>query len=524
MIVKIIFWLKKHEPPVWFLWLLIAVLILRIPSVFEPYSYGDEMIYLTLGEAVRRGITLYKYIHDNKPPLLYLIAGLSGNLMMLKVILGFWSLVTIYLYYRLMSLMSKNRTLVKIATIAFGILTTIPTFEGNIANAEVFMVGPTILAMILLLKSSYSTQRHPRPDRGSIQTKAWIPCPSNTAGRQARDDNRCKIIINLLLAGVLFAIAVLFKFPAIFDIPVVFLYWLLTKKPLKKTLAGGILVFTGFATLILGTFVYYFAKGAGPEYLVAAFLQNLGYVSSWTASAQLPFWQKNAGLLIRFGILVVISLGLFLKHHPIKKEFLFFVLWLIFALFAVTLSERPYPHYFVQALPAVAYFLALLFVDKSIYQVISILPLSLAIFVLVYFKFWYYPTTPYYTRFLRYATGQSDKKSYYQDFDRKLPVYYQIAQKVTAETQPSDPVLVWGDAPTIYALSKRLPPIKYVAGYHINDFYSWDKVLTDITTRPPKIIVLEERFQNEKIMDFLEEHYGFVAFTEGFQIWKLINP
>lgn len=484
---KVASWLKKHEPPVWFLWLLIICLVLRIPSLFEPYSYGDEMIYLTLGEAVRRGITLYKYVHDNKPPLLYLMAGISGNLMMFKVILGFWSLITIYLYYRLISLLSKNNAVIKIATIAFGLLTTIPTFEGNIANAEVFMVGPTILALILLMREKTTTK-------------------------------------NYLLAGLLFAVAVLFKFPAIFDIPVVFLFWLFTnQKPPKKIFTSGIVTFVGFATLILGTFIYYFIKGAGPEYLVAAFLQNLGYVSSWTAHAEVSFWEKNSGLIIRFIVLMIITTGLFVRRRHIKKNFLFFSLWLLFALFATSLSERPYPHYFVQALPAVAYFLALLLGSKTIYQVISLLPLSLAIFVLVYFKFWYYPTAPYYSRFLKYATGQSDKKTYYQAFDTKLPVYYQISERIITETRHVDPVLVWGDAPVIYALTKRLPPIKYVAGYHINDFYSWDKVLADITNTPPKIIVLEERFQNEKILSFLKERYGFVAFFEDFQIWKFVR-
>lgn len=487
MLRKVASWLKKYEPPVWFLWLLIICLILRIPSLFEPYSYGDEMIYLTLGEAVRRGVTLYKYVHDNKPPLLYLMAGISGNLMMFKVILGFWSLATIYLYYRLMSLLSKNQTLIKIATIVFGLLTTIPTFEGNIANAEVFMVGPTILALILLLKEKVTVK-------------------------------------NLLFAGILFAIAVLFKFPAIFDVPVIFLFWFFTnQKPFKKIFTSGVVVFVGFAALILSTFVYYFAKGAGPEYLVAAFLQNLGYVSSWTAHSEVSFWQKNGSLIIRFVILTVMAVGLFIGRKHIKKNFLLFTLWLLFALFATTLSERPYPHYFVQALPAVSYFLALLVIDKSIYQVMSIIPLSLAIFVLVYFKFWYYSASSYYSRFIKYAIRQSDKTTYYQAFDTKLPIYYQISERVVAETKPSDQVLVWGDVPTIYALTKRLPPIKYVAGYHINDFYSWDKVLADITNTPPKIIVLEERFQNEKILTFLRDRYGFVTFSEGFQIWKFVH-
>ncbi len=51
--------------------IILLMILLRIPSLFEPYWYGDEGIYLTLGQAIRKGLLLYRDIHDNKPPLLY---------------------------------------------------------------------------------------------------------------------------------------------------------------------------------------------------------------------------------------------------------------------------------------------------------------------------------------------------------------------------------------------------------------------------------------------------------------------
>jgi MFS superfamily sulfate permease-like transporter len=82
---------KLHMPnlPNWLLGILALIFILRIPSFFEPYYYGDEMVYLTLGQGVRQGLTLYKDIHDNKPPLLYLTAAVAGNLFWFKVIHNF---------------------------------------------------------------------------------------------------------------------------------------------------------------------------------------------------------------------------------------------------------------------------------------------------------------------------------------------------------------------------------------------------------------------------------------------------
>ena len=168
--------------PIWLFVLLLTVFVLRIPSFFEPYSYGDEMIYLTLGEAVRQGVPLYKGIYDNKPPLLYLIAFISGNLFWFKAILALWHLITVFIFFKLTEFLflgKKNSQL--IATTIFALFTTLPLLEGNIVNAELFMILPTIAAFYILLTKTPSSK-------------------------------------NLVFSGVLFSIATLFKIPAAFDL------------------------------------------------------------------------------------------------------------------------------------------------------------------------------------------------------------------------------------------------------------------------------------------------------------------
>ena len=68
----------------WLVIVLALVVVLRIPSLFEPYWYGDEAIYLTIGQAINRGVPLYSGTHDHKPPLLYLVAAVAGNEFWLK--------------------------------------------------------------------------------------------------------------------------------------------------------------------------------------------------------------------------------------------------------------------------------------------------------------------------------------------------------------------------------------------------------------------------------------------------------
>jgi 4-amino-4-deoxy-L-arabinose transferase-like glycosyltransferase len=451
---------KLHLPslPNWLVGILALVFILRIPSFFEPYYYGDEMVYLTLGQGVRQGLTLYKDIHDNKPPLLYLTAAVADNLFWFKVILAFWNLITIVIFYKLAKLLfEKNEKAQKLATLLFGILTTLPLLEGLTVNSEVFMIIFTILAFLILLKKDIKSR-------------------------------------GIFLAGILFGIGTLYKIPAAFDAPVIVVYWLITtgfgnwKKILKDTL----ILLAGFAVPILVTFVWYFFKGALPEYIKAAFLQNVGYLSSFRPSdVQKSFLVRNAPLLIRGLVVFVGSIILFVFRGKLSKKFILFSLWTLFALFAVALSERPYPHYLIQVVAPVSLLLATFFTEKSLEQSLTVIPLALALFIPVYYKFWIYPTTTYYTRFINFATHRISKAEYFNGFSVTTNRNYDIAQFLVTSSTPSDRVFMWGpDSAAVYALSKRLPPIKYVVDYHITDYSTKAQEAKNIAANPPKFIIL----------------------------------
>lgn len=472
--------------PTWMAVVLIAIIVLRIPSLFEPYSYGDEMIYLTLGEAIRRGLVLYKEIHDNKPPLLYDLAAISGNLFWFRAILGMWMLVTTIAFWRLVQrLFPKNLNLVKISVIAFAILTTLPLLEGNIANAELFMIGPTIIGFLFLLKEK----------------------PSN---------------LDLVLGGVCFSLATLFKVPAAFDFPVVFAYWILVSKLTPKEFVKRFAITTlSFLGLIVISFVWFWYRGASGEYAMAAFLQNVGYLSSWRPDdAQKSFLVKNGPLLMR-GVIVLIGFTLtFIFRKKLGKGFILATIWLLFSLFAVTLSERPYPHYLIQSVPSIAILIGLLIYSRKMDQIWAIIPLVLVAFVPVYYKFYYYDSVSYYSRFVSFATGAITKKQYFDQFDGNVNRNYALAEFINSSSQPQDSVFVWGDSPPIYALSNRLPNIKYVANYHIHDFSSNEEVLSQLSSNMPDfVIILPEGGSFRQLTSFVSQNYLPVYKTFGATVW-----
>lgn len=486
-------WWQRLSIPKWLILILALVFLLRIPSFFQPYTYGDEMIYLDMGEAARRGMVLYKDIHDNKPPLLYYTAAVSGNLYVFHAILAFWMLGTIVLFWKLAKALFPKQPLITKASVAiFALLTTIPLLEGQIANAEIFMIGPTIAAFLILLTKKLNAK-------------------------------------NVIFAGVLFSISTLFKVPAMFDIgAIVFLWFVALKARKKSVLAFGkqfLFLIIGFATPIILTMAWYYMRGAFHEYFVAAFLQNIGYLSSWRPDqVREPFLTRNAPLLLRGGVVLGGLALLFAFKKKLSSSFIFSTSWLLFALFAATLSERPYPHYLIQVVPAVSLLIGILLAKESIEQSLSIIPLFLLLLAVVKFQFWYYPTTSYYVRFYNYATGQMGRDDYLNSFGKETTRSYEISKYLMSSSGRDDKVFVWGDSPAIYAMSHRLPPIKYVATYHINDFSSHEEVIGQIVkSKPHFIVILPNSPDFPELTRFVNSGYIQVENIEGATIWKSLG-
>jgi hypothetical protein len=482
--------LMKIHLPNWVVGILALIIILRIPSFFEPYNYGDEMVYLTLGQGIRQGLTLYKNIYDNKPPLIYLTAALAGNLFWFKAILAFWNLATIIAFYKLAKLLfDKNQKAQKISTLIFALLTTLPLLEGMTANSELFMIISTILALLILLGKKLTSKK-------------------------------------VFLAGILFGLGTLFKVPAVFDLPVIVVYWLITDLKNWKGILKNILILgAGFAVPILITIIWSFYVGALPEYIKAAFLQNIGYLSSFRpGDLQKPFLVRNAPLLIRGLVVLVGAALLYVFRKKLTPRFILLSLWTLFTLFAATLSERPYPHYLIQAIAPISLLLATFFAEKSLEQSLTIIPLFLAFFVPVYYKFWLYPTTPYYLNFIKFALRQETKGAYFNNFSSTTNRNYKIAEFVMMSIQPSDKVFVWdGDAPVIYTLSKHLPPIKYVVNYHILDFSSKATEARNIALNSPKFIIITNNNTYPELNSLIKQKYILINQIDNADIYSRMD-
>ncbi|MBM3205819.1 hypothetical protein FJZ41_03170 [Candidatus Shapirobacteria bacterium] len=467
----------------WWLWLFLTVFLLRIPLLFEPFTYGDEGIYLTLGQAIRRGLVLYRDIHDNKPPMLYLLAALAGTFSWYRFLYFLWHLATIFTFYKLAGILfTQKPQAVILTTSAFAILSSLPLFEGNIANAENFLLLPTLTGFYLILRFlGQKIKKH-------------------------------KFSLTWLTAGLLFSLAVLFKVPAIFDfLAILLVCLLLIKRENFKTWLGDFFSFTaGFLIPLLITFAYFGFQQALGQYLQAAFFQNLPYLASW-GSQTVKVGGLATGFLLRALLVFIIVLILFLFRQKTNLTLKVIIIWFATACFAALLSVRPYPHYLVQVLPPLSLSLGFLFPlkKKSWLKIIPLGLVTLLVWIFIGFHFWYYPNWAYYRNFYAYFFRLKSRTEYLRYFGQQAPSLYETASFLRTHTLPEEKIFVWGTEPSLYALAKRLPVGRYTVSYHIIDFQGFEETLRALQFQPPRWLVVtpEEKHPFPQLENLLDQNY-----------------
>jgi hypothetical protein len=470
-------WVEKNE-----YWIIILALAtaLRIPSLLEPYWYGDEGIYLTIGNGLNSGLKLYNQIHDNKPPLLYWTAALAGgSQFMFRLLAMAANAVSILVFWKLASKWWGEEKSAIWSTLIFAMLTTLPLLEGNIANAELFFLLPTVSAFFLLYKAHRQSQ--------------------------------------IFAAGLLFGVAALFKMPALLEISIWPIYWLVSRD--KDWFKKSVLLGLGAFVLIGASIVYYYFQGSLSSYLVAAGFQNVPYLSSWQAVSG-PIGLLKVRAVILLGLIMVV---IFLKNR-LGKQMLLLSLWWLVTLFAALLSGRPYPHYLLQMVPAISLGVVYLWQSKSVPRYVGGGLLALLILGFVTFKFYVYPTTGYYVNFLQWSMGQKSTADYYSWFNKSVNRNYRIAQIIIASSSPSDHIFIWGDEPMIYALTRRLPAGKYTAKYHIGDFQAHQQTIEQIKLLLPRYVVTFSN-QNELpgLAEILQDGYVLETEIENSQIYRRLG-
>lgn len=441
--------------------------LLRLPSLFEPLWYGEEGIYQTIGSSLNNGKLLYKEIFDNKPPLLYWTYSILHSDQFLtrlaSLIVGVFTVAAFFFLSKKLFKHNKNN-IHFITTSVFTVLFGLPILEGNIANAENFMLLPIIVAALLISR---------------------LQLPS----RQHRDGGQANL--KYFLAGTLLGIAFLFKIVAIFDLAAFLIFYFIVNFDSLKRYTKLPFIVIGFLLPILAVSLFFLSNNTFADFIKAVFITNIAYVSYGNEVHGLPWL-----LFIKLTILAMFCLYIVRNRKKISSVSIFILIWFAFSLFNAFFSQRLYTHSLLVVLPSLSLTLGLILFDNKYRKIIAIIFLAVLITIINNFKISNFEKNiSYYQNFISYIQGKKSTALYQAFFDPNTPVDYEISRFIKPKISKNDTIFVWGNNAQLYQLTGTFPSTKYIAAYHILNYSDriLDTQLTIEKTKPKFIVVMPDQ-------------------------------
>jgi 4-amino-4-deoxy-L-arabinose transferase-like glycosyltransferase len=470
----------KHKKKWFLLGVCFLFVMLRLPSLIEPYWYGDEGIYQVVAHALLSGRTLYKDIWDNKPPLLYILyASVNANLFLIKLLSLLSGLFSVIAFFFLSQKIFKKNLSSYLSTLVYSILFGLPLLEGNIANAENFMLLPIILAAYFIF--SYT----------NIKKNVYI-----------------------ILAGFLLSVAFITKTVAVFDFSAFLLFTLLIDWKDRRVVSIKTLLsfIIPFLSLLFVCFVYFISKGAVSEFISSVFLQNVSYVGNQN-QLFLPM-----GTLILKTVLLLILIACIIKFRKkLPTTSIFIYIWVSFALYDTFFSARPYTHYLLMLLPAFSLLVGQFYDKVKTKMIDGVVVVVIILLACLYFPL-YIKVIPYYLNYINFLSNNEDVVDYQTFFDKNTPRDYDIANFIKTNVDDNESVFLWSDSAQIYALSNKLPIGKYIVAYHITFYKDADIIAKEqIEKVKPKYII---QTIDEPIIKDVLSSYQLRYIMEGAKIYE----
>ena len=139
--------------------ILFSIFIFRLPSLFEPFWYGDEGIFAAVASNLNQGGTLYQTTWDNKPPMIYITYAaifkyFGVSMFSLRIVTLIVVMATACAIYGILEKTYGLRRAL-IASFLFGLFTSMRLIEGNLSLTEIFMILPITMAMLVALRRNF---------------------------------------------------------------------------------------------------------------------------------------------------------------------------------------------------------------------------------------------------------------------------------------------------------------------------------------------------------------------------------
>ncbi len=450
-----------------------AILLLRLPSFFEPPWNTDEGIFAAVAQRVAHGGSLYLDAWESKPPLfLYLYAGLfkvfGAGVFPLRLAATASAIGTQWSVYGLGRRYFEPRRALAASLIA-GVLMGVPFWEGTLALTEIFTVLPTCLAVLIVMRWDV------RP-RSGWRSDLW-----------------------LLLAGGLFGVAFLIRQTSILAGGAVGL-WLMLRG--RAWVRAGAWLMVGLVAAVAPMLLAFALLGTFHWFWDANVTFFFKYIPS---GQQLPFAYRPVILLP-----VAVGIGCLVWYRNKRGEapdWSLPLLWFVLLLGGAMLTGRPYSHYMLQTFPPLA--LLAMFILPTVRLAwrptravapLLILAATIALewgYVVVpmfsnnlfAMHFTHGPT--YYENFFGYAVGLRSQARYDDYFDLRVKQTYMLEKTLRKLGAEGHKVYIWGEYPWVYPLADVQPSDRYMTSFYVLLLPYLDmRFESTLATEKPRYIVL----------------------------------
>ena len=482
--------MKKHY--LIFALILFAIFLFRLPSLYEPFWYGDEGIFAAVANNLNQGGVLYQTAWDNKPPMIYLtyaaifkLFDVSMFSLRLTTVVAVLATATV-IYEIAKKVLGENRALV--ATFIFGFLTSLRIVEGNLALTEIFMILPISLAMLLIIFRKIDA-------------------------------------LSLFVAGILFAVASLYKQVGALEAIALGIFLLLISKDFGEFIKKGLVLSLGFILPFALTIGYFASKNLISDYIFAA------YTYYRISLGESPKYALLINLLKFLPIAAVIIYGLFKKGKNTASNFHLILLWTAFSFLGSYFSGRTYGHYLVQAAAPVSLLLASISLKINFSKVSIVFALFFFIPLIFLTKLLFTDflsggpinQLKYWQNFIEFSSSQKNINSYNDFFDSNVNSIMGIADFLKSKNAFGKNVYIWGDYPWLYAIAHLQNPTRYVTSFHVFGVPTGkEEVISALEYNLPEFIIKPPTSigyfgQLEKL---LSENYKIVGKIENSDVFE----
>ncbi len=441
--------------------ILLGTFLLRFPSLYEPFWYGDEGIFAAVARNLNQGGVLYLTAWDNKPPMIYLtyqaIFNVFGvSMFWLRLVTAIAVISTAAIVYEIAEGTIGHKRAILAASV-FGFLTSLRIIEGNLALTEIFMILPISLAILTALKRKFDST-------------------------------------SLFIAGMLFAIASLYKQVGALEAAALGVYLFLYNKNFIDFVKQGLVLTLGFTVPFVITILYFAPKGLLNEYIFAAYTYYQIYLG------ESPQYALLINVLKVMPVASAIGYGLYKKYKVKRVTFLnLLFLWVAFSFLGSYFSGRTYGHYLVQSVPALSLLIASIPISTFKFdraKIIFLASFVLPILFLTHLLFSEFLSggpinqLKYWNNFISFASGQKTLNDYNNFFDVNVNTIMSLSDSLSIHGGSRASVYIWGDISWLYAIPGAKNPSKYVTSFHVFGVPNGkEEVISNLNANLPDYII-----------------------------------